>query len=223
MRQPAFVGLVVFALLLAGVIAVEIVGFAPPGAQTLPMRPVAVAHGAADASGADADRLPAMVTAILARPLFAPSRRPPEAAGAAAPTRPTLPRLAGIIISPAGRAVIFAGRDGSHPLVLAAGDKVGDYVIQSIGADQVIVTSHDGSHILRPSFDAKTGASPHVAATPADALAPPPATQPLAPGGIDLRVRGLHGRPLGLVANPSAVPAPFPSLAAPQAGEGESK
>jgi hypothetical protein len=190
-------GLAVLALLLAATVSLEIAGLsAPPSFGGSALRVAGATSAGSAVPVPTTDRMPAMVAAILARPLFEPSRRPPTTAQASTDAAtPTLPRL-----------------------TLVEGEKVGGYLIQSIGTDRVVVVSSDGSHVLHPTFDPKSAKPEPVAASlqvlPALAApSPPPDNQ----GRIDLP--GLHGRPLGLVSTPDdatqAAAVPFPSLAAP--------
>jgi hypothetical protein len=188
-------GLAVLALLLAATVSLEIAGLSAP-----------------PSFGGSALRVAGATSAGSAVPVPTTAQASTDAA------TPTLPRLAAIMVSPGRRAVIFQAPGGGKPLTLVEGEKVGGYLIQSIGTDRVVVVSSDGSHVLHPTFDPKSAKPEPVAASlqvlPALAApSPPPDNQ----GRIDLP--GLHGRPLGLVSTPDdatqAAAVPFPSLAAP--------
>ncbi len=93
----------------------------------------------------------AWAQAILARPVFSLSRRPPKpvvtvhgqvVAGQA--------RLAGILITRAGRRAIFAPEGGGRQLVLAEGASVNESTIRQIQADRVLMAS---GAVLRPTYD----------------------------------------------------------------------
>lgn len=99
------------------------------------------------------------VQTVLARPLFAPNRRPP-AGLAAAPA--SLPRVAGILVNGNSRSVIFAAAGGGKPQVVAEGAEVAGFRVQSIESGQVTVVGPGGPLVLRPSFDP----SPRPAAVP---------------------------------------------------------
>ncbi len=102
----------------------------------------------------------AWVSAVLARPLFSVSRRPPRvvshglgvvAAGQA--------RLAGIMITRSGRRAIFAPEGGGKQLVLPEGAAVNDSTIRRILPDRVTLAS---GAVLLPTYDknrAATGVS----------------------------------------------------------------
>jgi hypothetical protein len=125
------------------------------------------------------------VETILARPLFAPSRRPPANAPAAPITAPPpLPRVSGIFIDGGSRSVIFAGANGSRPVVVPEGGVMNGFRVQSIDTGQVTVIGPDGPRTLRPSFDQQ----------PAPAAPPQPA--PGIPGLPGLPgLQGLTGIP----------------------------
>jgi hypothetical protein len=142
-----------------------------------------------------ADQLQGWLQTTLARPLFEPGRRPPPGA---APTRvttaPRLPRLAGVLITPDRRQVIFAGGDGK-PIIVGEGATIDGFVVQTITAGQVTVLGPEGAQVLRPSFDPDRR--------------PPQAPLAIAPG--------IPGLP-GMVNTPPAAPPALPRgqmLAAP--------
>jgi hypothetical protein len=89
--------------------------------------------------------------AILARPLFSPTRRPPPRTGAQAFDLSDK-RLAGIVIAPTGRIAIFAGA-GAKPLVLSIGGSLNGWEIESIKADEVVLRGPAGIRTLRPKMD----------------------------------------------------------------------
>jgi hypothetical protein len=93
---------------------------------------------------------------ILARPLFAPSRRPPAAAAAATAQSSvrTLPRLTGVIITPGTRLALFASTEGKV-ITAAMGVMVGGYVVSSIAPDEAILLGPHGARQVHISF-------PHV-------------------------------------------------------------
>ncbi len=107
--------------------------------------------------------------ASLARPLFAPDRRPFVQANAASAPTAALPRLSGIMTTSAGSRAIFAAVGVGKPEVVVEGSSIGGYLVQSIANGEVVLIGPDGRHSLRPSFDA--------AAVPP---APPAAAEPQA-------------------------------------------
>ncbi|NOG73823.1 hypothetical protein [Roseicella sp. DB1501] len=129
------------------------------------------------------DRSADWAATALARPLFAADRRPvaePPAAMAAAGAE--LPRLSGVLISPAGRVAIFAGAEGGKPLVLQVGDRLGGFEVRAILTGEVTLASAEGERVLRPSFDAHASppARPGTPAAGGPRL-PLPAQRPGAP------------------------------------------
>ncbi|APH60122.1 hypothetical protein [Granulibacter bethesdensis] len=85
------------------------------------------------------------VKVILARPLFAPRRRP-------APISETghigLPRLTGIITGPGDRKAIFAGEP--HSIAISAGGSIEGYTVTSIEAGTVTLSGPVGTMTLHP-------------------------------------------------------------------------
>ena len=107
---------------------------------TPPSRAEIVQHWAAD---------------ILARPLIYPGRRAPAPAAAAveqAPAEP-MPRLAGVIVGPAGRSALFVPGQGGRTLVLQEGAHVGPYVIRTIRSNEVVLEGPEGTRLLHPTYD----------------------------------------------------------------------
>ena len=78
-----------------------------------------------------------MLAAILARPLFSPSRRPAATLTASAAPPAVLPRLAGTIVHGVDRSVIFTLASGGKPVVAHEGSVVGGYTVRAIQAGRV--------------------------------------------------------------------------------------
>ncbi len=117
----------------------------------------------------DPGRREQWVKTILARPLFAQTRRPQaeaRVAQAAAPT-PTLPRLAGTVVAGNSKRVIFAGAGEGRPTVVAEGGTVNGFRIELIEPGRVIVVGPGGPRTLLTSFDPNRP-------VPASPAAPPP-------------------------------------------------
>jgi hypothetical protein len=152
---------------------------------------------------------------VLARPLFEPTRRPVSTGTQPGPAAvPALPRLAGVLVSQAGREVIFADSDGK-PTILREGASISGFKVLSISAGQVTVQGPNGQLVLRPSFDenrqpstdtgafrtpAPFAASSLFGAPPPGGPAPPNATVPPQPPSWSLHVPPaiadlLRGRP----------------------------
>jgi hypothetical protein len=138
---------------LSAVIALETMAPAPPDIAVEPKAPLAARQADAP-TGASAAELEESVRPILARPIFAPSRRPiPVAAAAAilAPDTADLPRLSGVIITAASRFALFAPVQGKT-VAVAPGGSIENYMIRSIGLNEVILSGPAGERALRPSF-----------------------------------------------------------------------
>ncbi len=100
----------------------------------------------ADTVGAS-DRRAEWLNAIMARPLFSPTRRPVET------TVSGLPRLTGIVVTGSERVAIFAAPANEHPIVAHSGTRVGAYEVQTIADDGVTVVGPGGTVLIRPIFD----------------------------------------------------------------------
>jgi hypothetical protein len=97
------------------------------------------------------------VATILARPLFSRDRRPLATPGQNATVAArSVPRLAGILVTPLGKTAIFAAAKGGKPIVVSEGSHLGRFVVQSIDVGQVTLIGPEGQRLLRPSFDNAT-------------------------------------------------------------------
>lgn len=175
MRTVAGIALAGLATLLAELILIEYerwhsedVDLIPPSRRAIQAKqagptPILEAHA------------PEWAATALARPLFNASRRPPAAvtASAAGSSVAKLPRLTAVLISDAGRRVIFAGSSDSKPMVVTEGSQIGNYQVQSISAGQVTLVGPDGTTVIRPSFASSGSAGGAGAALPS----PPAAKQ----------------------------------------------
>ena len=147
--RPRLLASTVIAVLLAALLVLEYHG-ASSEKITLPLatqRTLATQPGDALATTA---HLQADLTTILERPLFQPSRRP-AAVDPAATALDKLPRLSGVMISRAGKWLIFDG-PGGKPIVVTEGGHIGPYVVRSIGDGQATVAGPAGLLTVRPSF-----------------------------------------------------------------------
>ncbi len=106
--------------------------------------------------------------AILARPLFSISRRPPKLAAGHSAASDGMPRLSGIMIAPGIRKAIFAPEGGGKPMVLSEGATLADTAIRTIEPGEVILAS---GQVLRPTYD-KNRVPGQSAYTPAGLPAP---------------------------------------------------
>jgi hypothetical protein len=90
--------------------------------------------------------------AILARPLFAPSRRPPAPAAATDPAAiAEPPRLTGVIVAPSTRRAIFAATKG-RATVVSEGGSIGGYLVKSIDPSGAVLSGPMGEHVLRTTY-----------------------------------------------------------------------
>jgi hypothetical protein len=205
-ERVALIALVGGCVLFAGIVVAEMTAPAAPeteaAAATIPPRaepalPVArpeigVEHGA-------------MITTILARPLFSSTRRPPPPNDA--PSEDTSfsdTRLAGIVTEPGYRFAIFAP-PGAKPLTVKEGDTVSGWRVDSITPLAVSLSGPGGTKTLQPKIDPNLipPAAPPTAqaARPAQPAAPMFARPPMRPGmppvpynGPPLRPGQLRGR-----------------------------
>lgn len=190
MNRLAVLGLWIVAAVLAGVVATELRGVPGQGGSV----PVPFAEPPAREALGMPSGVPrqTLVATILARPLFASNRRPPAEAGTAradAGPGTGLPRVAGVLVGPSGRSVIFAAEGTEKPMVMAEGDRVAGFVVQSIAPGQVTLLGPGGMRVLRPTFEPAGARSPPPALvrpaggllTPATIFATPP--RPAAPPG----------------------------------------
>jgi hypothetical protein len=97
----------------------------------------------------------ALVSEILARPLFSPSRRPADEAAdqvADAPKEPLkMPgRLEGVTIRPQVREALFE-REGQKPIAVKEGQEIEGWTVASIRADSVLLKSAEGEQIVKPA------------------------------------------------------------------------
>ena len=182
MRRPLLL-LGLLASLLSAALALELRDGVPEAAP-LPRAATSGAEVAAPSAAGDTtpERTRSLLAAILARPLFEQDRRP-LAEAKAGPVSEGGARLAGIMISPAGRAAIFATSEGGKPTVLREGGVIGPLTVQTIAPGAVTVLSHGEAQVLHPSFAAST----------ATTTAPAPPQFPFAPNGGMGRMPGLPG------------------------------
>lgn len=173
----------------------------PMTANTQP-RPARAADRKTMSASAAQDQ--AWLETILARPLFAASRRPPvqAAVARAATSAPLLPRLAGILIDGKRRSVIFAPGGDQKPVTVAEGGMIDGFHIESIDSGTVTVTGQGKREILRPSFNPQQA--------PVKPLNPPPPA-PARPGGFN-GPPGLDAMPKLIVPPPRPTQVGLPGL-----------
>lgn len=168
-------------------VAVLAVELQPPAVDDQPaIPPPTVLRNASRPAAVPAGIQQQALAAILARPLFSPSRRPAAIATASAAPPAVLPRLAGTIVHGGDRSVIFTLGNGGKAVVAHEGSEVGGYTVRAIQAGRVTMAGPDGEHVLRPTFGPQTDASVQ---TPVGT----PALPPGAAGAISLNLPGLRG------------------------------
>ena len=94
--------------------------------------------------------LPALsgFSAIVERPLFSPSRRPPPGAGATlAPSAPSRYRLVGVVATGPKKRAFLA--DGARSIDVTEGDRLDAWTIKQIGTDSVRLSSGEGDTVLK--------------------------------------------------------------------------
>ncbi len=137
------------ALVLCGVIGIELAGSGEARPDIAVARPVPAVPGAGSAGAAEPPgQRDVRLTAILARPLFSPDRRP---AAAAARSVSGLPRLTGIVVTGAHKVAIFAAP--GRAVVAEEGVRLGAYEVTAISDAGVTVAGPEGTTLLRPVFD----------------------------------------------------------------------
>jgi hypothetical protein len=127
--------------------------------------------------------IPPPIAAILARPLFSPSRRPPKADTGKVADDAGLAdsRLAGIVIEDGRRFAIFAP-EGAKLLTVTEGETVSGWRVDSISPREVALSGPDGTKTLQPKFDPNlTPPAPEPEAPPPPAGRAPPNVR-VAPG-----------------------------------------
>jgi hypothetical protein len=115
------------------------------------------------------------IAAILARPLFSPSRRPPQSNSDNAADDAGLAdsRLAGIIIESGRRFAIFAPQ-GAKPLMVTEGETLSGWRVDSISPQEVSLSGPDGTKTLQPKFDPNLAPPVEDQTPPAPVFGVPP-------------------------------------------------
>ncbi len=94
---------------------------------------------------------------VLNRPLFSQNRHPAaDIAPSVARSAEPLPRLTGVVVSPAGGFAIFAHADDDKPIVVGRGDHVGAAVVETVSVGRVTLRGPDGIVVLHPNFHEMT-------------------------------------------------------------------
>jgi hypothetical protein len=155
-RATIVLGLTGIAVALAAVITLELLGGIGENADA--------ASAITLRAGADppVTRIPStrataheVTTSILARPLFAPSRRPDRAPESATPEKTVtdLPRLTGIVTVMGKKLAIFQPWGGGKPIIGGIGTAIEGRKIEAISVDEIVMTGPDGDERIRPLPD----------------------------------------------------------------------
>ena len=139
--------------------------------------PVAILPEPSTSPPAQGPRIDDLLTTILDRPLFSPTRQPAARASPDQPTDLELTdvRLTGIVIEPGLHLAIFAVA-GAKPMARREGEMMNDWRLDSITPREVVLSGPAGTRTLQPKID--TSLVRRVAAPPRRALNPPTAAAP---------------------------------------------
>jgi hypothetical protein len=137
-----------------------------------------------------AENLDSMVSEILERPLFSPSRqsadKPDSEDVAQAPPPPPPPqlpaRLAGMNIRPETRQALFEVQAGQKLTAVSEGQEINGWTVASIQPDQVVLRSTAGEQVMKPGHLARAAAQVRKPAAPPKRGARPSAQQAQRPG-----------------------------------------
>ncbi len=177
----------VLVLLLAGCALFGVVIFVEAtldGGGTSAGLPVATRPEPAIPPRVQGPRVDDLLTTILGRPLFSPTRQPGVRESPDPPTGPGLTdvRLTGIVIEPERHLAIFTA-PGAKPMVRSEGETMNDWRLDSITLREVVLSGPSGTRTLQLKSDAglarRVAAPPRPAQNSAQAAAPipqPPAT-----------------------------------------------
>jgi hypothetical protein len=231
MRRPAALWILAgVGFALVAVIAVELAF--PADADEPPDRAIAArASEAGEPSALEADRsaqAPTLENQILARPLFAADRRPPNVpssgGGEAVQTPNDLPRLAGIATGVDLSIAIFQPRDAGKPIAVAEGGEIAGRKVQTIDPLEVVVLGPEGEEHLHVVPDPALAHEGGAADQSVDE-APQPRRQPIRPVAHarppgftppERNLPGRPGRPIRAMRGPRTVIQPPPNAPNPR-------
>jgi general secretion pathway protein N len=144
--------LAVLCALLVVVVAAEATSYRPGANDPVGGRPGAaeqVPAWAAKDTAVTAGAVDQWLAAALARPLFAPNRKP--VAGSAA-VDSGIPRLTGIIVSPDGASAIFQMAGDNKSRVARHGERIGTWELTALTPEAVSLRKDNEVIVLRPGF-----------------------------------------------------------------------
>jgi hypothetical protein len=124
-----------------------------------------------------------LLTTILDRPLFSPTRQPAARKGQGQPGDVALAdaRLTGIVVEPGRHLAIFAVV-GAKPIVRSEGETMNDWRIESITPGEVVLIGAAGTMTLKPKIDpslVRRSAAPPRPGLPQPAASGSPAAGPV--------------------------------------------
>lgn len=173
------------ALLLAGcalfgaVIVVELTSDDDAGSASAP---IARRPETGTEPRAQGPRVDELLTTILDRPLFSPTRQPAARKSPDQPADFDLAdvRLTGIVVEPGRHLAIFAVV-GAKPIVRSEGETMNDWRVESITPGEVVLSGPAGRMTLQPKIDASLVRRP---GPPRPGQAQPAAAAPPATGQV---------------------------------------
>ncbi len=143
------------------------------------------------ATVAPAEPIGQWVSVALARPLFNADRRPDKGATPAvvnivSEDSNELPRLAGILLLGESKSAVFQPGGDKKPIIVAEGDAIAGWTVQTIKPTEVTLTGPGGTTTLEPKFDENmvppAPQMPAVLSRPP--VVPPRLNAPGGPGGV---------------------------------------
>ncbi len=91
---------------------------------------------------------------MLSRPLFDPTRRPSPAPTEASTAPVEIPRLSGIMVTPAERIAVLSPATGA-PIIVNQHSRFGPFTVLAIASDRVTIKGPSGVIVLRSDFSAR--------------------------------------------------------------------
>jgi hypothetical protein len=182
------------------------------------------AAAAPSGQGASAAQSAQWVATILARPLFAVSRKPDSAPAGPGPVvadeaANDLPRLSGIFVDRGSWHAMFQPTGDVPPLVVGQGEKVSGWQVDKIELTSVTLSGPKGQTTVEPKFDENAvppppqmpAILPKPARLPPPAAQQPPGAQPggrpnVAPPQVQPQQHPVPGQPTAVPSRPPFIP-----------------
>src|SRR5229473_1475370 len=145
-------------LLLAGSAffgSVLLVEMSPDASDASASPPISTRREPGSPPRAQGPRVDDLLTTVLSRPLFSPTRQPTAGQNPDQTAGLGLSdvRLTGIIIEPERRLAIFA-MPGAKPTVRSEGETINDWRVDRITLREVVLSGPSGSTTMEPKIDA---------------------------------------------------------------------